>query len=328
MRIRRIEHKLGIHGSPTCELHFENAEAELLGERKFGLVRYTMSLMNGARLGIAAQAVGIAEAAFREADKYAGERIQFKRPIRNFSAVSEMLTDMKVSIEASRSLLYETSRIVDIKEGLEEAEKKQPYRSKSLKTEISLYTKYASLFTPIAKAYSTEMANKVCYDALQIHGGVGYTSEFNVERHSRDVRITNIYEGTTQLQVVAAIGGIVSGAIFTRLDEYEDNDFSTVSDLFAKAREFRKSIEDSVALVKGKHSHEFQEFHAGRLVELAIDTIIGYLLCMDARHSDRKRKIAALFMKKAALRIHANRTLITEDDGSLQAVYHDLLEGQ
>ncbi len=326
MRIRRIEHKLGIHGSPTCELQFNNAEAELLGKRKLGLIRYTMSLMNGARLGISAQAVGIAEAAFRESDKYAEERVQFNRPIRDFSAVYEMLTDMKTSIEAGRSLLYETSRIVDIKEGLEEAAKNHPEDKNDLRAETSLYTKYAALFTPITKAYTTEMANKVCYDAIQIHGGVGFTSEFNVERHFRDVRITNIYEGTTQLQIVAAIGGIVSGVIFERLDEYENNDFSTVPELYKKAQEFRKHLEDSVAYVKDKHSPEFQEFHAGRLVDLAIDTILSYLLCMDALHSERKKKVADLFIQKAAIRIQANKNFIKADDGTYQASYQDVLK--
>ncbi len=326
MRIRRIENKLGIHGSPTCELQFNNAEAELLGQRKLGLIRYTMSLMNGARLGISAQAVGIAEAAFRESDKYAGERIQFNRPIRKFSAVYEMLTDMKMSIEAGRSLLYETSRIVDIKEGLEESARNHPEDKNDLKAETSLYTKYAALFTPITKAYTTEMANKVCYNAIQIHGGVGFTSEFNVERHFRDVRITSIYEGTTQLQVVAAIGGIVSGVIFDRLDEYENNDFSSVSELYKKAQGIRKHLEDSVTFVKDKNSSEFQEFHSGRLVDLAIDTILSYLLCMDALHSERKKKVANLFIQKAAIRIQANMNYIKADDGTYQASYQDILK--
>jgi len=324
MRIRRIEHKLGIHGAPTCELQFKNAEAELLGQRKLGLIRYTMSLMNGARLGISAQALGIAEAAFRESDKYAEERIQFKRPIRNFSAVYEMLTDMKTSIEAGRSLLYETSRIVDIKEGLEEAAKIHPEDKNELKAETSLYTKYASLFTPITKAYTTEMANKVCYDAIQIHGGVGFTNEFNVERHFRDVRITSIYEGTTQLQVVAALGGVVSGIIFDRLDEYENNDFSSVSESYSKIQKLRKHLEDSVAFVKDKNSREFQEFHAGRLVDMATDTILSYLLCRDAIHSERKKKVANLFIQKAAIRIQANMNFIKTDDGTYQATYKDI----
>lgn len=326
MRIRRIENKLGIHGAPTCELQFNNAEAELLGKRKLGLIRYTMSLMNGARLGISAQALGIAEAAFRESDKYAKERIQFNRPIRDFSAVYEMLTDMKTSIEAGRSLLYETSRIVDIKEGLEESVKNHPERKNELKAETSLYSKYASLFTPITKAYTTEMANKVCYDAIQIHGGVGFTTEFNVERHFRDVRITSIYEGTTQLQVVAAIGGIFSGIIFDRLDEYENNDFSSVSELYSRTQELRKHLEDSVTFVKGRNSREFQEFHAGRLVDLAADTILSYLLCLDAIHSERKKKVANLFIQKAAVRIQANMNFIKADDGTYQASYRDILK--
>ncbi|MFW6314325.1 MAG: acyl-CoA dehydrogenase family protein, partial [Desulfohalobiaceae bacterium] len=219
LKIRRIEEKLGIHGSPTCELQFNNARAELLGRRKMGLVRYTLSLMNGARLGVAAQALGIAEAAYREADSYASHRQQFRRSIRDFAAVSEMLTLMRVRIEAARSLLYETSRIVDVAEGLEARLENQPEKKGELKEELRRYTKYASLFTPLVKIYATELANQVCYDAIQVHGGTGYTREFDVERFYRDARITNIYEGTTQLQVVAAIGGVITGEVFSRLND-------------------------------------------------------------------------------------------------------------
>ena len=326
MKIRRIEHKLGIHGSPTCEMQFNNAPAELLGKRKMGLVKYTMSLMNGARLAVTAQAVGIAEAAYREARKYAASRSQFKKSIDEFSAIYEMLTDMKVDIEAGRSLLYETARLVDLKEGVEKKAEQYPELAKDLKEDVKRYGKYAALFTPLAKAYATEMGNDVCYKAVQIHGGVGFTCEFNVERHTRDVRITNIYEGTTQLQIVAAIGGVVGGVVVERLNDYEaDTDFSGVAELLSQAQEFRASMEKAVAHVKEKKDPAFQEFHALRLVNIATDTIIGYLLCRDALLSDRKKKIAAIFISKARNRILQNLAYILSNDTQIIDFHKEII---
>ena len=327
MQIRRIEHKLGIHGSPTCEIQFNDAPAELLGQRKMGLVKYTMSLMNGARLAVAAQAVGIAEAAYREARKYAASRVQFKKPILKFSAIYEMLSDMKVNIEGARSLLYETARMVDIKEGIEEKIQKHPEMEKDLKEDGKRYSKYAALFTPIAKAYAAEMANAVCYNAIQVHGGVGYTCEFNVERHYRDVRITNIYEGTTQLQTVAAIGGVVGGVIFERFNDYEnETDFSPASDLFSKVGEMRLCLESAVLHVKEKKDSSFQEYHALRLVNMATDTLIGYLMCKDALFSDRKKKSAAVFLSKAIHRVRENQSYILSDDTGIIEFHEELLQ--
>ena len=328
MKIRRIEHKLGIHGSPTCEMQFNDAPAELLGKRKMGLVKYTMSLMNGARLAVTAQAVGIAEAAFREARKYAESRSQFKKPISEFSAIYEMLTDMKVDIEAARTLLYETARIVDLKEGVEERAEKHPDLAKDLKDDIKRYGKYAALFTPMAKAYATEMGNDVCYKAVQIHGGVGFTCEFNVERHTRDVRITNIYEGTTQLQIVAAIGGVIGGVVIERLNDYENGtDYAPVSDLYSKVQEFRSHLESAVSFVKEKKDPEFQEFHSLRLVNMATDTIIGYLLLKDALHSERKKKIASIFISKAAHRVKENLAFILSGDTQIVDFHDEVIAG-
>ncbi len=315
MMIRRIEHKLGIHTSPTCELQFNHAPCELLGKRKFGLIKYTMSLMNGARLGIAAQSLGIAEAAYAEADAYARKRVQFKHPIVEFPAVFEMLTDMRATLEGMRSLLYETSRIVDIKEGLEEKAEKHPERAADLKNETNRYTKLAGLYTPIAKYFNTEWGNKVCYDSLQIHGGVGFTTEFNIERHYRDIRITNIYEGTTQLQVVAAIGGVTSGLIFEHLNEYEaNNDFAPVEKTFKIVKEMRNALEMAVATVKSADSVTVLDYQAGRLVNMASDIIVSYLLCMDALKSDRKKKVAEIFVAKAITRVKANLDFIERKD--------------
>ncbi len=327
MKIRRIEEKLGIHGSPTCELQFNNAEAELLGKRKFGLVKYTMSLMNGARLGIAAQSLGVAEAAYREANSYSKDRFQFKKSIREFAMVFEMLTDMKVNIEAARTLLYETSRIVDIKEGIEEKIENNPETKSDLNNDLKKFTRYSAIFTPIIKGYASEMANKICYDAIQIHAGVGFTCEFNVERLYRDARITSIYEGTTQLQVVAAIGGIMGGGISARLDEYEDMyDFQQVADPFNSARKLREYLEAAVDYIKEKSDPAYQEYHSCRVVEIATETLIGYLLCIDALKSERKKKVAGLFISKALHRIKSRLDAILSGDSDLIDFHKDVID--
>lgn len=327
LKIRRLEQKLGLHGSPTCELQFNDAEAELLGKRKFGLVKYTMALLNGARLAVGAQALGIAEAAYREAYTYANAREQFGKPIREFAAVYEMLTDMKVAIEAGRSLLYETSRIVDLQDGLEEEINRYPERASDLRKELKRYAKLANLFTPMVKAWNSEMANKVCYDAIQVHGGVGYSSEFNVERHYRDVRVTNIYEGTTQLQVVGAIGGVLGGGVLERLNDYEgDHDFSGIEIQYGMAQEMRSHLEAAVTHIKDKENAVIQEYHSGRLVDMAADTIISYLMCIDALKSARKKKSARLFISKAKWRVQSVMEYILSNDNSLPENYEDIID--
>jgi len=320
MRIRRIEDKLGIHGSPTCEMQFANAPAELIGQRRFGLIKYTMALMNGARLAVSAQALGIAEAAYREADIYSQSRVQFGKPICQIPAVAEMLVNMKVALEAGRSFLYETSRLVDMKDCLEEAIEQNPERKQELHEDCKRYTKYAALFTPALKAYVTEMGNKVCYDALQVHGGNGYMRDFNIERHVRDVRITNIYEGTTQLQVIAAVGGIVSGTLFDRLNDYvQENDFSQIADLYSKAQELRRCLEQALIYLKEKNDKAYQEYHERRLVEMGNDVVLSYLLCIDALKSDRKKMVAHLFITKALPQVQSCLNYILSGDyGALE----------
>ncbi len=327
LTIRRIEHKLGIHGSPTCELQFNDAPAQLLGRRKFGLVKYTMSLMNGARSAVASQAVGIAEAAYREADRYARDRVQFGQSIRRFTAIFEMLTLMKSNIEAARSLLYESAKIVDIKEGLEDLCEKHPEKTADLKEELKRYNRLAALFTPIVKAHASELANEVAYKAIQIHGGVGFTCEFEVERLYRDARITNIYEGTTQLQVVAAIGGVMGGVATDWMDFCEsENDFSQVAQLFQHVREGRQKLEDAISHVKSKRDPAFQEFHAARLVCMATDTILSYLLCRDAGFADRKQKVAQVFLVEALQRLETNRAYILSDEDAVLAHHSAIIE--
>jgi alkylation response protein AidB-like acyl-CoA dehydrogenase len=336
MKIRRLEDKLGIHGSPTCELQFDAAPARLVGERRRGLTTYVMSLMNGARLAIAAQAQGIAEAAYRAAEKYAGERVQFGRPIRELTAVAAILADMRVSIEASRALLYETCLIVDLKDALEHrmaqletkkaggaaaagetkeaaavddqtgaaaADAAAAAELKELRGEHKKVTRLAALFTPLCKALATEMANQVAYDAIQVHGGSGYMRDFAVERHARDARITNIYEGTTQLQVVAAIGGVLGGTLSDRMTELDGRDYSATPELLAAVRAARVHLDEAIAYVREAGDERFRDFHARRLVEMGIDVVCGYLLTGDAQRDPRKLLVARHFVDAATARV-------------------------
>jgi hypothetical protein len=325
MTIRRVEHKLGIHGSATCELQFNDAPAELVGQRRRGLTKYTLWLMNSARLGVAAQAVGIAEAAYREARKYAGERVQFGEAILAFPAVFEMLTDMRVAIEAGRALLYETARFVDLKEGLEHLVEEHPERETEVKSDLKLYTRLSYMCTPMAKLYNTEMANKVTYDAIQIHGGSGYMKDFNVERHARDARITNIYEGTSQLQVVAAITAVTSGTASAAMDDYDGNDYSYAPELLKKVRRARTMFEKALVHAKEVDDETFTTFHSRRLVEMATDVIIAYLMLRDAKHAERKMKVAELFVAKMLPRVEAASTVVCSDDKFLLDNYKDII---
>lgn len=325
MKIRRVEHKLGIHGSPTCELQFNNAPCTLVGERKRGLSKYTMWLMNSARIGIAGQALGIAEAAYREGDKYSKERIQFGKAIREFPAVYEMLTENKVAIEAGRTLLYETAKYVDIKEGIEETIERYPEKAQEYKTDLKRYTRLAALFTPIVKAYNTEMCNKVAYDTIQIHGGTGFMQEFNAERHARDARITNIYEGTTQLQVVAAIGGVTIGTAGSVMDEYESEDFSHAEELHKVVLDARQFFDKTLVGIKDIKDSEFVSYHSRRLVEMATDLIISYLLLRDAKKSERKIKVAEIFIEKMITRVEMNMNFILYSNSILIKNHKDII---
>jgi len=330
MKIRRLEDKLGIHGSPTCELQFDDAPALLVGERRRGLTTYVMSLMNGARIAIAAQAQGIAEAAYRAAAKYAQERVQFGAPIGELTAVKGMLADMKVSLEAARALLYETARIVDLKDVLEQrigqltgegAPEGAAGEVKGLRAELKRYTRLAALFTPIAKACCTEMANTVAYESLQIHGGSGYMRDFAVERHSRDARITNIYEGTTQLQVVAAIGGVLGGTLAAQLDEYDAEDFGATPELLARVRNARARLAEATTKVRELDDSRFRDFHARRLVDMAIDVTCGYLMLRAAQGEARKLLAARYFVDAMAARVEgAASQVLAGDPAALDAL--------
>jgi alkylation response protein AidB-like acyl-CoA dehydrogenase len=234
---------------------------------------------------------------------------------------------MKVSIEAGRTLLYETSRFVDLKEALEEYSEKHPDEKGEIIEEKKKYAKLAGFFTPVVKAYATEMANKAAYDAIQIHGGAGYMREFNAERHYRDARITNIYEGTTQLQIVAAIGPVSSGIAQGILDEYDGAAASHAPALLLeRIRAARQGFDEALEYAKAYKGHEqFLSYHSRRLVEMATDLIIAYLLLRDGAHSGRKLKVASIFIARLPSRIEANRNFIMSEDGTLLKNYAEVI---
>ncbi len=284
--VRRLENKMGIKGSPTCELVFKNAPAELVGSRKMGLIKYVMALMNGARLGIGAQSVGISEAAYREGLNYAKERQQFGKPIIKFPAVYELLSTMKAKLDASRTLLYETSRMVDVYKTymhISEERKLEPEE----RDEMKRYQKMADYFTPLLKGMTSEYCNQLAYDSLQIHGGSGFMKDYPIERIYRDARITTIYEGTTQLQVVAAIRGVTTGGYLDRIREYEAMELRP--ELHGYRRTLIGMTEEYVHAVKSVvdvKDNEYVDFHARRLVEMAGHIVMGYLLLLDTQRNE------------------------------------------
>ena len=295
--VRRIENKLGIKGSPTCEIVFRNAKAELCGERRLGLIKYVMALMNGARLGIASQATGICEAAFREAYTYASERKQFGKPIIQFPAVYEMLCVMRAKTDAARTLLYETARFVDIYKALDDISRERKLTQEE-RQEQKHYAKLADAYTPMGKAMSAEFANQNANDAIKIHGGSGFMKDYTCERLYRDARITNIYEGTTQLQVVAAIRHVTTGAYLNQLRTYEAIVFKPeLKELKQRLIAMTDIYEKLVAKVTETKDSEYLDFMARRLVESAAHTIMGYLLLQDADRNDSFRKSAEIYIR-------------------------------
>ena len=296
--VRRIENKLGIKGSPTCELVFKDAPAVLVGDRKMGLIKYVMSLMNGARLGIGAQSVGIAEAAYREALKYAKEREQFGKAIIEYPAVFEMVTMMKVKTDAIRSLLYETARKVDVYKAYGFIQENRRLEKEERK-EMKSYQKEADILTPLLKLVSSEYCNQIAYDSLQVHGGTGYMKDFPIERISRDARITSIYEGTTQLQVVAAIKGVGNGAYVKLFESYEAAEIKPeLSYLIARLVEMKKQYIDAVAKVSELDDSKAWDFHSRRMVEMAGNIVMGHLLVSDANRDSEHQKSAEIFIAR------------------------------
>ena len=296
--VRRIENKLGIHGSPTCELVYKNAKCELCGDRKMGLIKYVMSLMNGARLGIAAQSVGLSQAAWNEALAYARDRKQFGKAIIEFPAVAEMLSNIKARLDAGRALLYQTARYVDIYKALEDIARERKLTPEE-RQEMKRFTKLADAFTPLAKGMNSEYANQNGYDCIQIHGGSGLMLEYACQRIYRDARITSIYEGTTQLQTVAAIRYVTNGFYASVIEEYAAQPVApSLEPLKAIVGEMAAKFNACTAAVKAAENQELHDICARHLYEMAADVIMSYLLLQNATRDE------ALFGRSAQVYIH------------------------
>lgn len=300
LKVRRIENKLGIKGSPTCELVFTDAPAELVGDRRMGLIKYVMSLMNAARLGIGAQSVGTCEAALREAVKYAHERHQFGKPIVMFTAVAELLALMKAKTQGVRALLYETARFVEIYKQLAAIGKERALEGDE-RQEMKHYNRLADGFTPLVKLFSSEYANQTAYDAIQVHGGSGFMKDYPCERIYRDARIMSIYEGTSQLQVVAAINGVTKGSFIEQIERYAAENYA--SELSTEAEKLQRMTAQLRTMTErvermDKEAAGFKELHARRLVESVGHIIIGYLLLREAtEHPEEYLHSARIFCR-------------------------------
>jgi alkylation response protein AidB-like acyl-CoA dehydrogenase len=319
--VRRIEHKMGIIGSPTCELVFKNAPSELVGDRKMGLIKYVMALMNGARLGIAAQSVGISEAAYREAMAYAKERVQFGKAIMRFPAVYEMLANMKAKLDASRTLLYETARFVDVYKTYTHISEERKLE-KEEREELKKFQRLADIYTPLVKGMASEYSNQLAYDAVQIHGGSGFMKDYPVERIYRDARITSIYEGTTQLQVVAAIRGVTTGSYLNQIRVYEAEKVSPeLEHLKRTLIILTDEYEQAVNKVLTVDDNEFIDFHARRMVEMAGNIIMSYLLVLDSNREPMFIKSAKNFIRMAKSQVKGHAEFIRTSDLSDLGAY-------
>ena len=332
VKVRRIEDKLGIHGSPTCELQFEGVPASLIGERKRGLVTYVLALLNGARIGTAAQSIGIAQAALNEARAFAHARYQYGRRIETIPAVAELLTEMQVMIEAARALTYEASLTMDVAAGIfrklnslqESFEQSDASMIKDLRKAAKRYERLVILLTPIAKYYSTEMSNRVTSDAIQVMGGSGYMKDYPVERHFRDARITNIYEGTSQLQIAAALRGVISGAMDRFYDEQaEDESVAHMKALSKKLLRARKWLAEAVSYLNHKKDGQYTDLYGRNLVDMATVILIGYLFVRQASApgcaragSSRKKIVAKRFITRLLPQVKMNYQQIVSGDKS------------
>ena len=324
--VRRIEDKMGIHGVATCELQFNDVPAKLVGQRRMGLIRYVMSLMNGARVAISAQAVGIAEAAYREARKYASEREQFKSTIDKFPAIYSMLSSMKCKLTAARALLYETTRIVDLRNayshivdhGEPTAEQRQLKK---------YYERVAAELTPMCKALCTESANQIAYDTIQIHGGTGYMRDFNAERYYRDARITNIYEGTTQLQVVAAIGGVIQRHLDTRIAEVAaEVSGEKLIALKDKLMELLEKQREAVKFVSSLKNPAYHDLMARNLVEMETVIFVGLLLLRDASKCADRAAVAERYVLNGIHEFNLRYAQVMSGDDTLISNNRDIID--
>ena len=300
VNVRHIEHKLGIHGSPTCELTYKNARAELCGSTRLGLIKYVMSLMNGARLGIAAQSVGLSQEAYNEALAYAKERAQFGQKIIEFPAVFDMLSRMKAKLDAGRSLLYQTAAYVDIYKALEDIARDRTLTPEE-RAELKKFQRLADAFTPLAKGMNSEYANQNAYDAISIHGGSGFIMEYKCQRLYRDARIFSIYEGTTQLQVVAAIRYIINGTMLQNIKEMveevkpEAAKNEELSKLLARIEALLSVYEEAISIVKALENQDAIDFLSRRLYDMTCELVMSLLIIRDAA------KAPELFQKSAVV---------------------------
>jgi len=329
IRVRRTEEKLGIHGSPTCEIQFHDAPAELVGERRRGLVTYVMALMNGARIGIAAQSLGIAEAAFREARNFAAARVQFGRPIERFPAVADLLAEMKLAIASGRALLYEAALAADYEYLLEDAKERAEDRDQrtALNKKQKRYKRLAGFLTPVAKYRLSEMCNRVAYEAISVLGGSGYMKDYPLERLYRDARITTIYEGTSQLQIVAAVRGVTSGTAEKRFAEFAEADPPRGFKGRARRLEgIRRKLVDAVDYLKREQSADYLDLVARPLVDVAIDVYLGYLWLEMVRQAKERAVPAKRFIDRAAQRCERQLRVITSGDRSTLDAF-DVLVG-
>ncbi|MBR5849506.1 MAG: acyl-CoA dehydrogenase family protein [Alistipes sp.] len=320
VKVRRIEHKLGIVGSPTCELVYTDAPAELVGDRRMGLIKYVMSLMNAARLGIGAQSVGTCEAALREAEKYASERYQFGKPISQFTAIGEMLATMRAKTQGVRALLYETARYVEIYKSLAAVGKERTLTAEE-RQEMKYYNRLADAFTPLVKLFSSEFANELAYDAIQIHGGSGYMKDYPCERIYRDARILSIYEGTSQMQVVAAINGVTKGTFLEEIDRLAAQPYA--EELQPELQRANAMYEQVRAMIAhcdqlDQQHKGFKELHARRLVESVGHLLMTYLLLRaTTTHAELYRTSAQIYLRLAEAKIAEAATRVmnsTEED--------------
>ena len=309
--VRHIEHKLGIHGSPTCELVYKNAKAELCGSTRLGLIKYVMALMNGARLGIAAQSVGVEQEAYNEGLAYAKERAQFGEKIINFPAVYDMLSRMKAKLDAGRSLLYCTARYVDIYKALEDISRDTKL-SPEERQEMKKYTKLADAFTPLAKGMNSEYANQNAYDAISIHGGSGFIMEYKSQRLFRDARIFSIYEGTTQLQVVAAIRYITNGTYLGIIKEMMESEVSDdLKPLKERVGKLVDLYEAAIAKVKETNDQAVHDFLARRLYNMTGDIVMSLLILDDATKAPEMfQKSANVYVRMAEEEVLGHSTYI------------------
>ena len=327
VNVRRIENKMGIHGSPTCELTYKNAKAELCGDRKLGLIKYVMSLMNGARLGIAAQSVGIEQAAYEEALAYAKDRKQFGKEIINFPAVYDMIATIKAKLDAGRSLLYQTARYVDIYKALEDIARERQLTPEERK-ELKQYSRLADAFTPLAKGMNSEFANQSSYDAIQVHGGSGFMLEYKCQRIYRDARITSIYEGTTQLQTVAAIRYVTNGTYTAVINDMlaevkasmANGQSSMVNGYLTRIEAMAQKLEACIEYVKNQDNQDVLDFCARKLYEMTAYTIMSLLVLQDTMRN------AELFSKSLAIFTNHAESEVARHENYIMRMNADVLE--